>query len=86
MSLSEHERRVKAIAAANKYPPRPNGSAFTYGMIAVILAVLMIVICGMFYSLEILAHPVALAIALVPAFLVGGLPAPPPPEAAQRSL
>lgn len=71
MSLPEHDRRVKAIAAANNYAPRPNGSAFTYGMIAVILAVLVIVIFGMFYSLEVLANPVGLGIFLVPVFLIG---------------
>ena len=73
MSLPEHHRRTKAIVAANKYAPRPEASGFTYGMIAVVLAVLIIVIFGMFYSLEVLAHPVALGASLMPVFLLGVL-------------
>lgn len=60
-----------AIAAANKYAPRPEGSAFTYGLVAIMLAFLMLVIFGMFYDVEVLAHPVAIIASLVPIFLLG---------------
>lgn len=72
-SLPEHHRRAKAIAAANTYAPLPEGSAFTYGLVAVLLALLMIVIFGMFYDLKVLAYPAALGASLVPVFVLGVL-------------
>ncbi len=70
-ALSEPHRRAKATAAANKYARRPEGSAFTYGLVAVSLTLLMIVIFGMFYSLKVLSYPVALGSSLVPVFVMG---------------
>lgn len=71
--MPEHHKRTLAIAAANKYAPRPQGSAFTYGLVAIILAFLMLVIFGMFYDVEVLAHPVAIGAGFVPVFLLGVL-------------
>jgi peptidoglycan biosynthesis protein MviN/MurJ (putative lipid II flippase) len=71
--LPEHHRRAKAIAAANKYARRPNRSAFTHGLVAVILALLLLVIFGMFYGLEVLAYPAAVGAGLVPVFILGVL-------------
>jgi Flp pilus assembly protein TadB len=72
-NLPEHRRRAKAIAAANKYAPRPQGSAFTYGLVAVLLAIVALVLFGMFYGLEVLANPAALGVSLVPIFVLGVL-------------
>ncbi len=71
--MPEHHRRAKATAAANKYAPRPEGSAFTYGVIAVVLAILTIVVIGMFYGLEVFAFPVLLCGGLAVVFVLGVL-------------
>jgi protein-S-isoprenylcysteine O-methyltransferase Ste14 len=71
--LPQVHRQAKATAAANKYAPRPEGSAFTYGSIAVVLAVLGIVIFGMFYDVEVLANPLLIGAGLVLVFMFGVL-------------
>lgn len=62
--MKEHDRRAEATAAASVYAPRPEGSSFTYGLIAVVLAILALVIFGMFYRVEVLASPVLLGLGL----------------------
>lgn len=70
--LPEHFRRVKAAAAAaNKYAPRPEGSSATYGLIAVVLAFLALVSFGLFYRIDVLAHPAFVVAGLVAMFVLG---------------
>jgi protein-S-isoprenylcysteine O-methyltransferase Ste14 len=71
--LPEHHRRAKATTAANKYAPRPEGSSITYGLIAVVLAVLALIIFGMFYGLDVLAHPILLGLGSCVIFALGVL-------------
>jgi hypothetical protein len=72
-SLPEHHRRANAIAAASTYAPRPEGSSFTYGLIAMVLAILALVIFGMFYGLEVLANPVMVGLGMAAFFVFGVL-------------
>jgi hypothetical protein len=70
-SLKEHRRRAEATAAASVYAPLPEGSSFTYGLISVVLAILALVIFGMFYGVEVLANPITLGLGLVMFFGFG---------------
>lgn len=70
--LPEQYRRLKAAAAAaNKYAPRPEGSSATYGLIAVVLAFLGLVSFGMFYKIDVLAHPAFVGVGLAVVFVLG---------------
>lgn len=70
--LPEHERRAAAIAAANKYARRPEGSGLTYGFVAATMMLMTIIIFGMFYGLSPLEHPVVVGMMMALAF-VGGV-------------
>lgn len=62
-------RKAKAIAAAQKYAPKPEGSALTYGLIGVVLAVLGIISFGLFYQAPVFSYPLVVAGLLMAVFV-----------------
>ena len=64
-------RQANARAAAAQYAPGPDGSTLTYGLIAVSLLALGLVLYGGFYDVNMFAEPVALVLAGIAAFCIG---------------
>ena len=64
-------RRANAIAAAQVYAPRPNGSAITYGFIAAALLLVVAFLAGAFFGADITANPLALLGLTITAFGAG---------------
>ncbi len=61
--MPDQIRRANAKAAASKYAPKPDGSAITYGLIAVSVLAVALIFYGVFYSVDMLSQPVALFLA-----------------------
>ena len=66
-------RETATSDAVETHALRPEGSSFTYGLIAVVLSALALVIFGMFYRLEVLAYPVLVGLGLTVSFVFGVL-------------
>lgn len=70
--MLQNKRQTKAREAANGYAPKPNGSSILYGLIAVTLMGMAIIIVSIFYQADLGAFPILIAIVLALAF-VGGV-------------
>lgn len=69
--MVDKKRETNARAAANKYAPKPLGSSLVYGLIAVTLVGLAMIIFSIFYGANIAAFPAVLWIILAGAFVAG---------------
>ena len=69
--MLQRQRETKARDAANNYAPKPVGSSLLYGMIAVTLAGLVMMIFSSFYRANITSYPVIIGIILASAFISG---------------
>lgn len=69
--MPDQIRRANAKAAASKYAPKPDGSAITYGLIAVSVLAVALIFYGVFYSVDMLSQPVALFLAVIASFITG---------------
>lgn len=67
------ERQANARAAANSYAPEPVGSSLLYGLIAVTLVSLAMMIFSIFYGANIAAFPIVIGIILACAFVAGAI-------------
>ena len=63
--------RSQAFAAASEYAPKPNGSAWTYGVIGAILLSVVLVFVAAFYGIDLARYPLFLAGGLAAAFACG---------------
>lgn len=66
--LPDEHRKAKARSAAHKYAPKPEGSSLTYGVVGVVLALLAIVVFGIFYGVDVLSNPIIIGVILVVVF------------------
>lgn len=69
--MLERQREANARVAANSYAPKPVGSSLLYGLIAVTLVGLAMIIFSIFYGANITAFPVIIGIILACAFTAG---------------
>jgi hypothetical protein len=69
---SRRARQANATAAAQSYAPKPNGSAFTYGMMAASLLLVVAFLAGAFFRVDVTSNGWALAGLAVVAFAAGG--------------
>lgn len=69
--MLERQRETNARAAANNYAPRPVGSSLLYGLIAVTLVGLAMMIVSIFYGADIAAFPTFTGVTLAGAFIAG---------------
>lgn len=69
--MADKQRETQARAAANNYAPKPVGSSLLYGLIAVTLVGLAMIIFSIFYGANIAAFPVVIGIILAAAFIAG---------------
>lgn len=69
--MLEGQREASARAAANSYAPKPVGSSLLYGLIAVTLVGLAMIIFSIFYGTNIAAFPIIIGIILAGAFVAG---------------
>lgn len=70
--MRQNKRQAEAREAANGYAPKPNGSSILYGLIAVTLMGMAIIIVSIFYQADMGAFPISIGIVLALAF-VGGV-------------
>jgi hypothetical protein len=66
-------RLARAVAAATKYAPKPQGSSLLYGLIAVAVLAIAMTAAGRFYAIDFLSFPVSVAIGGAAAFVFGVL-------------
>lgn len=71
--VPQNRRQAKAREAANGYAPMPNGSSILYGLIAVTLMGMAIIIVSIFYQADMGAFSILIGIALASAFVAGVL-------------
>ena len=64
-------RTANAKAAASSYAPKPNGSAVTYGLIAVSLLGAGLVFFAAFYGIDLVIYPAAIFLSAIAAFATG---------------
>jgi hypothetical protein len=62
---------ANARAAAQSYAPKPNGSTITYGLIAAALVLVVALIAGAFYRVDVLASLWPIALVTLAAFAAG---------------
>lgn len=67
----QKHRETNALVAANSYAPKPVGSSLLYGLIAVTLVGLAMIILSIFYGANIAAFPAIIGIILAGAFTAG---------------
>ena len=63
--------RSQAFAAASEYAPKPNGSAWTFGVIGAMLLGVVLVFIAAFYTIDLTRYPLLIAGGLTVAFACG---------------